>query len=257
MFKSLYIILILGAMGCAGTPRWVNGVDRTAHYYQGVGTGGSVLEADRQALFELSANIHGIEVEQIVNLYVSEEQKTQGSSLQSELASNFYQWIRTYNEGKVPAEARVVNRWKGKGRNWSYALVEKPGQVARIDRLYTEAMHHVERHAWVPGWAQFQKKQNRRAWTYLSGVGIGVLGGAAFAILSNDAEQRRDQSNTRIERAHYDDLANRRFWFSSGFYALAGSMYAINVLDGLYAQAQPYQILTQVGPGRFRMAVRF
>jgi len=72
---------------------------------------------------------------------------------------------------------------------------------------------------------------------------------AAFAILSNDAGQRRDQSNTRIERDHYDDLANRRFWFSSGFYALAGSMYAINVLDGLYAQAQPYQILTQGGTG--------
>lgn len=118
-------------------------------------------------------------------------------------------------------------------------------------------MNHVERHAWVPGWAQFQKKQQRRAWTYISGVSIGVLGGATFAILSNDAEQRRDQSKTRIEREHYDDLANRRFWFSSAFYALAGGMYTINVLDGLYSRTEPYQILTQVEPGRVLIAVRF
>ena len=74
------------------------------------------MEADRQALFEISANIHGIEVKQVLNLYVNEEQKSRGNGLQSELESHFHQWITTYNEGKVPAETRVVDRWKGQGR---------------------------------------------------------------------------------------------------------------------------------------------
>ena len=251
LFSCLPLFLFL--TGCAASPKWVGGTDRSDFYYQGVGSGSSASHADRNALFELCAAIHGIEVEQVVEDFTREH----GTDQTSTFESDFKQWISTYTAGKVPAETRIAERWQGKGQHWAYALVEKPGQQRRIQRLYNQAMARVGQHAFVPGWAQFQKKQPRRAWTYIGGVGIGILGGASFALLSNDALERRDQVKTRIERDHYDELANRRFWISSAFYALAGGTYVINVLDGRNSRVQPYQILTRVEPQGVHLAVRF
>ena len=106
-------------------------------------------------------------------------------------------------------------------------------------------MYGVRSHSFVPGWAQFQKHQPRRAWTYIAGIGVGIVGGATFAVLSDDAETRRDRSTIRITRDHYDDLANQRFWTSRAFYVFAGSLYVLNLLDGITVSVAPYQVLTQ------------
>ena len=242
---------------CAAPPQWVKGTDRSAYYYQGVGIASSASQAERDALFDLCANIHGIEVESVMEDFLRERDKVGDRGDQYQLESDFQQWVKTYIEGKVPAEARVVERWKGQGQRWAYSIVEKPGQERPIKRLYNQALANVKHHAFVPGWAQFQKKQPRKAWTFISGASIGIIGGAAFALSSNDAGKRRDQATIRIERDHYDDLANQRFWISNAFYALAGGMYAINVLDGMNSRVEPYQLLTQVEPGGVRLVIKF
>ena len=235
--------------GCAGTPRWVRGTDTSEFYYQGVGTSTTANQAERSALFGLCASIYGTDVEAVVEDFHREDEHG--------IQSDFSQWVSTYIAGKVPAEARVVARWEGQGQHWAYALVERPGQRHKIDLLYRKSMAGVERHAWVPGWAQFQKRQPRRAWTYMSGVGVGLLGGVTFAVLSNQAQTRLERAKTRIERDHYDDLANRRYWASNGFYALAGGMYVLNVLDGLTSRVAPYQIVADASARRMLLVVRF
>ena len=51
--------------GCASTPPWVGGIDRSEYYYQGVGHGQGALGADRAAVLELCASIHGTDVESV------------------------------------------------------------------------------------------------------------------------------------------------------------------------------------------------
>ena len=260
--STLGICLVLGfslvMVGCAGTPRWVGGNDTNTYYYQGVGTGSSVPQAEHDAMFKLCASIHGTDVESEIELFKRERGTSgQGAGADYILEDDFKQWLKSRVSGKVPAEARVVERWQGKGQHWAYAVVEKPEQERWIKSRYQQAMAGVTGHAFVPGWAQLQKKQPRRAGFYISGVGVGILGGVSFALLSNDALNRRDQSKLRIERDHYDSLANQRFWASTGFYVMAGSMYFFNVLDGVNSKVEPYQILTQIGPGSAALVLRF
>lgn len=252
------LVSYLMIVGCAGTPRWVGGNDTNDYYFQGVGTGPNVPQAERDALFKLCASINGTDVKSVVEDFRREKDAVgPGADAGLRTESDFKQWISTYISGKVPAEARVVERWQGKGQHWAYAVVEKPGQERWIKSRYKQAMAGVAGHAFVPGWAQLQKKQPRRAGFYISGVGVGILGGISFALLSNDALERRDQAKLRIKRDHYDSLANQRFWASTGFYALAGGMYLLNVLDGMNSVVEPYQILTQIGPGGAALVFRF
>jgi len=247
------LVLLFLVTGCASTPVWVEGTDRNDFYYQGVGVGPSASQAERNASLDLCANIHGIEVEQVIEDY----QRERSTRYELDTESSFQQWMSTYVEGRVPAEARIVERWKGQGQFWAYAIVEKPGQKKRIQRLYDRALEDVKLHSLLPGWAQFQKRQLHKGWLYIGGVSAGVIGGVSFAILSNDALERRDRSTRQMDRDHYDDLANRRFWISNTFYALAGGMYAINVLDGWHSRVEPYQILARVERGGVHLAVRF
>lgn len=247
------IALFLLLYGCSAPPRWVGGTDRSPYYYQGVGTGPSPAQAERSAFFALCANINGIEVEEVIEDY----QRERGTADSATVESDFKQWLKSYVSGKVPAEVRIAERWEGKGREWAYAIAENPGQLRAIDKHFAQHMANSQAHAFVPGWAQFQKGQHRKAWMLMAGVGVGLVGGASFAILSNDSQTRRDQSAARVLREHYDTQANQRFWISTAFYVLAGSTYLANVLDGFYSDVEPYQILAQVDPEMIRIAFRF
>ena len=239
--------------GCAA-PRWVGKAPpRSSLYYRGSGSASLEQVADREALFALCASIHGIEIEQIMEDYKRELDGPEGGWLEQD----YKQWLRTYTKGELPAGVRVVERWHGRGTHWAYALAEKPDQERAIARMFRDRMSGVRLHSWVPGWAQFQKRQTRKAWTMMAGVGTGLLGGISFAILSNDARERRDQATIRVTREHYDDLANQRFWLSTGFYALAGATYIASVIDGFVSRVQPYEILTTIERGGARVALHF
>jgi len=156
------LVLLFLVTGCASTPVWVEGTDRNDFYYQGVGVGPSASQAERNASLDLCANIHGIEVEQVIEDY----QRERSTRYELDTESSFQQWMSTYVEGRVPAEARIVERWKGQGQFWAYAIVEKPGQKKRIQRLYDRALEDVKLHSLLPGWAQFQKRQLHKGWLY-------------------------------------------------------------------------------------------
>jgi hypothetical protein len=166
-----------------------------------------------------------------------------GESGLTQMDEDFRQHVQQYTAGRIPAEVRIAQRWKGNDTYWAYAVVERNGKMRQIDRLFQQHMAGIRGKALVPGWAQFQKHQNRKAWTYMAGVAVGVVGGAAFATLSNDAQDRRDRSTLQADHTYYDDLANQHFWASSGFYLLAATTYTVNILDGWYTTVQPYQIL--------------
>ena len=239
--------------GCAA-PRWVGKAPpRSSLYYRGTGSASLEQAADREALFALCASIHGVEIEQIIEDYTRELDGPEVGWLEQD----YKQWLRTYTKGELPAGARVVERWHGRGAHWAYAVAEQAGQDRTITRMFRDRMSGVRLHSWVPGWAQFQKRQPRKAWAMMTGVGAGLLGGISFAILSNDARERRDQATLQVTRDHYDDLANQRFWLSTGFYALAGVTYITSVIDGYISRVQPYEILTTIDPGGARVALRF
>jgi hypothetical protein len=244
-------VLAIAALGCAGTPRWVTKGDASPYYFQGVGTGSTAAAAERDALLKLLANINGTAVESVIEDFRRESGNTSpGDQSGLVLQTEFREWISTRIAGKVPAEARVVARWRGQGTSWAYAVVERPGQEELINQRHRQAMAGVQRHAWVPGWAQFQKRQTSRAWTYTGGVAAGLLGGASLALLADDAGKRRDQARVQLVRDHYDRLANQRYWASQGLYALAVGIYVVNVLDGMTSKVQPYRILAGMAHDR-------
>jgi hypothetical protein len=244
-YIQLFILSIaVLSCGCASTPRWVHNSSDNTYFHTGVGSGSDFNKAEVNALLDLSAQIHGTEVDAVVEHF----RREYGPASATEMDEDFVQRVKQYTSGRIPSEVRIAERWKDGHTHWAYAVVERNGQVRTIDRLFNERTSNIKAKAFVPGWAQFQKRQPRRAWTYMAGVTVGLVGGAAFAVLSNDAQDRRNQSNLQVDYTYYDDLANQRFWASNGFYLLAVSTYVANLLDAWYVDVQPYQILTNRSP---------
>ncbi len=247
IIKCLCVFLLSYLLtGCTSTPRWASSSLDNTYYHTGIGSGLDYNAAEVNALLDLSAQIHGTEIEAVIEYF----RREYGEASTSHVDEDFRQHIKQYTAGKIPAEVRIVERWEGNGAQWAYAVVERQGQIRQINRLFQKHMAGIRGKSLVPGWAQFQKRQPRKAWTYMAGVAIGIVGGVTFATLSNDARDRRDRSTLQVDHTYYDDLANQRFWASAGFYLLAATTYTVNVLDGWYTTIQPYQILTNLStPG--------
>jgi hypothetical protein len=252
-------IILLGVclmalnVACASTPRWVNGIQSNDYFYQGVGQGDSDKSASRSALLGLCADISGVEVEETLEDFRREH----GVVGQTLLEEDFKQWMKTYVKGELPPETKVVDRWSGRGQEWAYAVVEKPGKEKQIKRLIRDHMAGFVAHSFVPGWAQFQQRRNRAGWTYISGVGVGLLTGITGSILSGDRIERRDRQPNQVMKDYYDDQANKYYWMSMAGYTLAAVSYGINILDGQTVRVEPYEILTDRAALGFRLAVAF
>lgn len=234
-------------------PPWVNGIDRSKYFHQGVGQGETVFEAEKRAVLELCASIHERAVKQVEIDFKRESGKLGAG----EIEEDFRQWAEVYIEGKVPAEARVVDRWSNNEGRWAYAIVERSGMKRSIDRLYAESMSGLKMHAFVPGWAQFQQKRNRAAWTYLSGFSLGLITGVSGSVLASDNVSRRDRETSKTLREYYNDKANRYYWLAVAGYTLAGVTYATNVIDGLTVQVLPYEMLTSTSSPGVSLAFSF
>ena len=182
------------AFGCAGTPKWVGGTSRSEFYYQGVGSSESATSAEERALFSLVAQIEGSEIQSVTEDYNRASSQVSGRKVTATDSSRLRQWISMRIEGKVPAEVRIQERFRDENQEWALAVVERPGQLRRTNRLYQSTLRNVKYHAFVPGWAQVQKRQSRRAYTYIGVFSAGVIGGISFAILSNHANARRDRA---------------------------------------------------------------
>ena len=247
------VLACLTVAGCASTPPWVGGIERSDYYHQGVGQGKTEFEAEKRSLIELCASIHERDVKQVETDFRREH----GELGKGIIEEDFRQWVEVYIEGAVPAEARVVDRWSTEDERWAYAIVERPRMDKKIARLFKERMQGLHTHAFVPGWAQFQQGRNRAGWTFMTGVGFGLITGVSGSILSADKVSRHNRETTRAMREYYDDQANRYFWFSVAGYTLAGLSYAANVIDGLTVTVAPYKVLTSTHSNGLEVAVAF
>ena len=246
----------LANVGCASTPRWVGGIDRNEYYHQGVGHAKNTVDADRAAILELCASIHGIDVESVQEAF----QREHGVLGNQVFEEDFTNWVKTYVGGKVPAESRVVDRWSGDEGQWAYALVERPGMVNTVNELHADHMAGIALHAFVPGWAQFQQQRDQAAWTYIGGFGIGLVTGITGYILAADQVDRRDrerQGGHKDMEAYHDDQANRYYWISMAGYAFMGLSYGINLVDGLTVRVEPYKLLTSFDSRGIEVVFRF
>ena len=255
MIKIVSRLIVMAAVcvGCASAPRWTDGAQPNPYYYQGVGQGESPESASLTALVALAAEIRGTTAEVSVEDYRREH----GSVSESRMEEDFRRWIRSRSDLEIPPNTKVVDRWSGGGREWAYAVLEKPGKKQEINRLFREHMRGFVAHSFVPGWAQFQQRRNRAAWSYITGVGAGLITGVVAGSMSADRVARRDLERIQEMRDYYDDQANQYYWLSVAGYALAGISYGINILDGQTIRVEPYHILTQrPGPG-VRVALNF
>ena len=157
----------------------------------------------------------------------------------------------------MPAESRVVDRWSGDKGQWAYAIVERPGMLKTINQRYADHMGGVALHAFVPGWAQFQQERDLAGWTYIVGVGVGIIAGVSGTILAADKVARRDRETTPKLKTYYDDQANQYFWLSTAGYALTGVSYIVNVLDGVTVRVEPYRLLTSLDPAGIELVLKF
>ena len=157
----------------------------------------------------------------------------------------------------MPAASRVVDRWSGDKGQWAYAIVERPGMLKTINRRYADRMSGVVLHAFVPGWAQFQQERDLAGWTYIGGVGVGIIAGVSGTILAADKVARRDRETTPKLKQYYDDQANQYFWLSTAGYALAALSYVVNVVDGVTVKVDPYRLLTALDPAGFELVISF
>ena len=250
---GLFAIVALSFAGCASAPRWTGGVSPNAYYYQGVGQASTPEKASRSAIMGLVADINGIEVEEVAEDYRREH----GPASETLLDEDFRLWIKTRSEGRVPPDTKVVDRWSGRGQEWAYAVVERPGAKKEIDRFFRDHMAGFVAHSFVPGWAQFQQRRNRAAWTYITGVGVGLVAGVTSGILSNDRVERRDRARRQEMRDYYDDQANQYYWLSVAGYTLSALSYGVNILDGQTIRVEPYQILTSKPGHGVRVSLAF
>ena len=234
-------------VGCASTPPpWREGyLDRVADYYdQGTGSGRSMGQADRYAQIALVGFQQGIQIESITEDQVQSFRQQGDEMIVEVMTSKGMQQIA----GQLPAGSYIAERWQDpSGLWWSFALWEKPSEGLLLQEHRNARLRAARRRAVLPGWAQFAKGQNHKAWRILTAGGIGLAGGVTGALLQSEFENRRDRvgglGDVADDWQYYDDWAHRFYWSSMTFGALAGAAYIYSLVDGWTSLPPTYQLL--------------
>lgn len=216
---------------------------RSDLYFQGVGSGSTDYEADRRALLELTAEIEGREVDGVTSDYQRATGTMSDGSVSAQETSILKQWISERVRGSIPAGTHIVDRHRADGMHWAYALAEKPGAARRINKLYSRNLSRVRRRAVVPGLAQFEKNEPRKAWAILGAEAIGLVGWGIANRLAGDLKERRDRARRVSSYNYYDKWANRAAWGELTMSVLAFSSFTYAVLDGLFGIPPKHELL--------------
>ena len=194
-------------------------------------------------MLELTAEIEGREVEAVTKDYQSAESGLTNGSISADETSILQEWIEVRVKGSTPAGVHIADRYTGDGLQWAYALAERPGATRKIDLQYRRGLSRVKKRALIPGLAQFEKNEPRRAWIILSAEAAGLIGWGTLSLLSSDLKDRRDRARRVSSYNHYDKWANRTGWGSLAMATLAIGMYGYSVLDGFLAVPTKHQLL--------------
>jgi hypothetical protein len=226
-----------------GGPAWIRGTSRSQYYYQGVGSGKDAYEAERRALVDLTTEIEGRKVVVTTEVYQSESGRAENGRLSSDETSTFEQWISEKYSATIPAGAHVAERHFGGDRYWAYAIAEKNGVHNQIESLYQNKMRRVHRRAYVPGLAQFEKGETRKAWTIVAAEAIGVIGWGALHLIASDLRDRRDRARKVATYDYYDRWANRTTWGGLSGGVIAVGVFGYSVLDGVLSVPPRHQLM--------------
>ena len=233
-------LLLLAFAGCATTPRWVNKTPDTTVYFVGVGSGETYNSAEVNAYLDMSAFINGTELDAVVDYF----QREHGFSNKTSLTEDFRQQIKQYTRSAIPPDVQVVERWQDRQRKWALAVGMRPDMSMKVRRAHSAHLQRVKSRAFIPGLAQLERLQNRKAAVYISGFVIGLAGGISMNSLTGGAIDKRDQARTQVDYDYYDDRANAFYWASNAFYGLAAASYVTSFIDGWFFHLKPYQHLT-------------
>ena len=188
----------------------------------------------------MSAFINGTELDAVVEYF----QREHGFSDKTSLTEDFKQQIKQYTRSAIPPDVQIVERWQDGQRKWALAVGLRPNMSMKVKRVHSLHLQRVKSRAFIPGLAQLERLQKRKATVYITGFVLGIAGGLSMTSLNGGAIDKRDQSRTQADYDFYDERANSFYWASNAFYGLAATSYLTSLIDGWFFHLKPYQHLT-------------
>ena len=95
------------------------------------------------------------------------------------------------------------------------------------------AFYYLGRSAIAPGWAQFLKGHDTRAWAIIAGEVILVPAAIASILIHNDASNKATISTKQSNRDFYNDRARLAYGVFLGTAAAAITFYTYNLVDAV------------------------
>lgn len=117
------------------------------------------------------------------------------------------------------------------GRTRAHVLVRLPSRAP----IEPPSFGHWMSRSLVPSWAQFEKGYTFRAWAILAVEAVAIPAAAVTGVLASSARSDAALARTQADRDFFDDRADALRTAALVTSAVALSVYAYNVIDGLVA----------------------
>lgn len=246
-------------LGCASSPAWLNTLDNPQEdsYWRAVGHGPTRTDARRDAFIRLSAKINGSTISETTQLYQQARSQVDNRRSKTQEETFLDNWIEESTQGSVPQRTRVVETFKDREGFHAYAVAEKAGSERQIQRALGQVKRQNRVRSLVPGWAQLTKREAKKGAVFVVGSGLGIVGGLVFKTLMTDAKARRNRARTPAAWDYENTMANRYYWSSTGFFALAGCSYLTSIIDGLYSAPKGYRLTAGLSTDRVYVTLNF
>lgn len=238
LFKVLIIILafILFPETAFTKPLWIEKVPEGYKYSYHVGIGESSKSVSAAKKFAISTALSSAVQSSHITI-VSDLTSSKESTVSAEGETNFISRITedvnikghsTDIKGlsEVESFTETVNK-DGKVIYRVYVLIKVPKQNP------TEkpgVFNYVFKSAIAPGWAQFEKGYDTKAWVIIIGEAVLVPTAIAAYILHNDFSEKSKIKDVDY-RDHYNTLTRKAYYALLGSAAAAGSLYIYNIVD--------------------------
>lgn len=118
-----------------------------------------------------------------------------------------------------------------------------------------QRLHALRRSLLLPGWGQRHLQKNTRGAIYTTGFVVATGLGLAFQVAQSQAHRSYLAATTPNQIARRYDIYNQRYHMRNAAFAIAGGIWAANVIDVLFA-TPPLTLRTSASAKAFEVRVQ-
>jgi len=232
----LNIILIIFPQIVFAKPTWIEKVPEGYAYSYHVGVGESSESISKAKKFAISSAVMSAVQSKHITI-TSDLTSSKEATVSAEGQTNFISRITedvsikgnsTEIKGLSEVESfkETVNK-EGKSTHRFYILIRVPKQNPQKP---PGIFHYVSKSAIAPGWAQFEKGYDTKAWVIIIGEAVLVPTAIVSIILHNDFSKKSKIKDVDY-RKHYNELTRSAYYAFISSAATATTLYIYNLVD--------------------------